>query len=249
MSGLSTEQVYNALNGLLSSNPTTRSQAEEALAVMGAHGDFAPALVQVLGSNQVPKSIRQYAGVYLKQLIKRRWDPEDADEHVYEGDTEEKVTSGNYQDAQHQQQLSEMQVLSDAHAAYTANQKRLHDMETEVPEASKTTVKSLLPLILADPIAEIRSAAASAIAQISEKELASWPELLPGLLHAFSQRDNLHMVEVCITYHRIFCSFVWNVTLFLDGFFLALHPSFSCPPTFILIPYVSFSSLPLLLFP
>lgn len=65
----------------------------------------------------------------------------------------------------------------------------------QISDAEKTQVRALLPASLAEPNGRIQTAVGMSIAEIGKSDCPhAWPELLPGLVSAVSNKSNPHLV-------------------------------------------------------
>jgi hypothetical protein len=71
-----------------------------------------------------------------------------------------------------------------------------HFMEPPISDEEKAQVRAALPSGLSDPVSALRTAVSMAIASVAQWDCPqAWPELVPGLVQAISQKDNPHLGE------------------------------------------------------
>jgi len=71
----------------------------------------------------------------------------------------------------------------------------LENGAAQISELEKAQVRAILPASLAEPNSLIQTAVGMAIAEIGKSDCPhAWPELLPGLVHAVSDKTNPHVV-------------------------------------------------------
>ena len=72
----------------------------------------------------------------------------------------------------------------------------IEDGENQISDAEKVQVRALLPSSLGEPNGGIQTAVGMSIAEIGKSDCPhAWPELLPGLVSAVSNKTNPHLVS------------------------------------------------------